>query len=152
MKGEQLENMKNQSTKRWLGFSTVTIAALALGVAPLSASVVQEQGAAGTMDEMTQDQTMTAEILSVDMDSGTITVKELDREINEVLQRDEVAAEESEARGERLILKVDSATEITDNDGMLTNLTSIHPGERVNIRFETLENGKMRAKGVTTSK
>lgn len=122
------------------------VAALGLYAAPLVAARAQMEGTA-TKDGP-KEQAVTAEVMAVDIDAGTIRVKVLDQKINESLHRDEVAAESSDARGERLVLRVDSDTRIEDVDGRLTNIASLHPGERLNIRFQTDVDGKMRATGV----
>lgn len=137
-----------------LGFwRTALVTAVGWSVASLlvagTLTIADEKGA--TDETMMKEKTMTAEVVMVDVPTSRLTVKRLDAEIHEPMPSHEMMAEKAGVRGDELTLVVDEDTRITDAGGVLATLASLKPGDRVNIRYEMMEDGPSHALGVEKS-
>jgi hypothetical protein len=151
-------NMTMSKRKRTRIRMTTLLAALGLAAAPVVAAAATRGEPASRPQATQQDQmkmkkkmtekAMSAEVVNVDVQAGTLTVKRLDAEIGEPLPAEQYQAEKSGVRGDHLTLVVDSDTRITEEGGHVTTLAGLQPGQRVNIRYETTKDGKMHVTGV----
>lgn len=106
----------------------------------LAATVATATGAATTDEHQSE---MTAEIISVDTEAGTLTVKKMDAEAGEVREAAEYEAEKP-IKDERVTLAIGESTQISEDGGNRIALAELEPGEFVNVVFE-MKDGTMSA-------
>ena len=90
--------------------------------------------AADEKAQMKEEREATAQIVSVDRSAMTVTVRIMDREINEPTAREEYTTETAK-EGETLRLKLTKNTHIWEDGRDPMTVGELQAGQRVNVRY-----------------